>query len=229
MKKSVFSFIKISSMIEPLKFELLNFQGEKMKQMMGVVFSLALSMGAIAADKPMSAQYKIDNAATKVKWIADKKVGSGHNGFVSVKEGHLVFQGDVITGGEITVDMNSITVADIPATDEYNGKLVGHLKAPDFFDVAKYPSAKLTIKGSEKTKNGLKIKGDLTFIGQTNPIEFEAAISKKDQTINAKSDVLLDRTKWGLKYNSENWFKQLAGDKIIKDNFTLSVDITAKK
>ena len=47
--------------------------------------------------------------------------------------------------------------------------------------------------------------------------------------INAKSDVLIDRTKWGLKYNSENWIKQLAGDKIIKDNFTLKVDITAKK
>jgi polyisoprenoid-binding protein YceI len=200
-----------------------------MKKMMSALVGLTLSIGAMAADKPMTAQYKIDGAATKVKWIAEKKVGAGHDGFVAVKDGFLTFQGDVITGGEINVDMNTISVADIPATDEYNAKLVGHLKAPDFFDVAKYPSAKLIIKGSEKTKDGLKVKGDLTFIGQTNAVEFVAAISKKDQMINAKSDVLIDRTKWGLKYNSENWIKQLAGDKIIKDNFTLKVDITAKK
>jgi polyisoprenoid-binding protein YceI len=56
-----------------------------------------------------------------------------------------------------------------------------------FFDVAKYPSAKLIIKGSEKTKDGLKVKGDLTFIGQTNAVEFVAAISKKDQMINFKN------------------------------------------
>jgi polyisoprenoid-binding protein YceI len=200
-----------------------------MKRLMTMVLAVSTTLSAMASDKPMAATYKIDNAATKVKWIADKKVGAGHNGFVAVKEGSLNVQGDLITGGEISVDMNTISVADIPATDEYNGKLVGHLKAPDFFDVAKYPSAKLVIKGSEKSKTGLKIKGELTFIGKTNPVEFDAVVTKNDKIMTAKSDVVIDRTKWGLKYNSENWFKQLAGDKIIKDNFTLSVDISATK
>jgi polyisoprenoid-binding protein YceI len=209
-----------------------------MKTLMTMLIALATT-GAIANNKPMTDTFKVDANTTKVKWIADKKIGAGHNGFVAVKDGSLTVQGDIITAGEISVDMNTISVADIPVMDktakdydkdkDYNSMLVGHLKAPDFFDVAKYPNAKLVIKGSEKTKKGLKIKGDLTFIGQTHPVEFVAVVSKKDKTLTAKSDVVLDRTVWGLKYNSENWIKQLAGDKIIKDNFTLAVEISATK
>lgn len=195
-----------------------------------LTLAIALStVGAMANNKPLTENYKVDSAATKVNWVAEKKLGAGHNGGVSVKNGAITVQGDLITAGEVVVDMNTITVADIPATDEYNGKLVGHLKAPDFFDVAKFPEAKFVFKGSEKTKTGLKIKGDLTFIGKTNPIEFDAVVTKTAKAYTAKSNVVIDRTKWGLKYNSENWIKQLAGDKVIKDNFTLAIDITASK
>ena len=105
---------------------------------------------------------------------------------------------------------------------------VGHLKGPDFFNVEKNPTAKIVIKSSEKTKTGLKIKGDLTFIGKTNPIEFDAVVSKPDGSVTAKSEVILDRTKWDLKYGSSDFFKGL-GDKAIDNNFTLSVNLTAKK
>lgn len=192
-----------------------------------MVLALSTTLSAFAADKPMTATYKLDNAATSVKWIGKKIMGE-HSGNVSTKEGFLTLNGDVITAGEITVDMSTITCTDIPATDEYNAKLVGHLKSPDFFNVEKFPTAKLVIKSSEKTKKGLKIKGDLTFIGKTNPIEFEAAVTNAKGAFNAKSDVVLDRTKWDLKYGSEDFFKGL-GDKAIKNEFTLSVNITAKK
>lgn len=66
-----------------------------------------------------------------------KKIVGGHNGNVSTKDGFLTFTGDIITSGEINVDMKTITVADIPATDEYNAKLVGHLKGPDFLMLKK--------------------------------------------------------------------------------------------
>jgi polyisoprenoid-binding protein YceI len=192
-----------------------------------MLLALTTALTAVAQDKPMTTTYKIDNAASTVGWTAKKIVG-GHNGNVSTKDGFLTFTGDIITSGEINVDMQSITVADIPATDEYNAKLVGHLKGPDFFNVDKNSTAKLVIKSSEKTKTGLKIKGDLTFIGKTNPIEFDAVISKPNGAVTAKSEVVLDRTKWDLKYGSSDFFKGL-GDKAIDNNFTLSVNLTAKK
>ena len=198
-----------------------------MKTLSVMLLALTTSLVAVAQDKPMTTTYKIDNTASTVGWKAKKIVG-GHNGNVSTKDGFLTFTGDIITSGEINVDMKTITVADIPATDEYNAKLVGHLKGPDFFNVEKNPTAKIVIKSSEKTKTGLKIKGDLTFIGKTNPIEFDAVVSKPDGSVTAKSEVILDRTKWDLKYGSSDFFKGL-GDKAIDNNFTLSVNLTAKK
>lgn len=190
---------------------------------------LATIMLTMATTLAMAQSYKVDTKASTVKWVAEKKLGSGHAGTVDAKDGSLTFSGDLITAGEIVSDLNSIKVTDIPETQEENGKLVGHLKSPDFFNVAKNPEARLVIKSSDKTKKGLKIKGDLTFNGKTNPITFDAVVTKKADSVNLKSDVILDRTQWDLKYNSENFFKNLAGDRIIKNEFKLVVDIKATK
>jgi polyisoprenoid-binding protein YceI len=197
-----------------------------MKTLITMLLALTTTLTAVAQDKPITASYKVDSASP-VKWVG-KKITGQHNGNVSVKSGTLTFTGDLLTAGEVNVDMNTITVADIPAADEMNGKLAGHLKGPDFFNVAKYPDAKLTILSSEKTKTGLKIKGTLTFIGKTNPIEFDAVVTKTATSVNTKSDVSIDRTKWDLKYGSGSFFKGL-GDKAINNEFLLSVDLTAKK
>lgn len=198
-----------------------------MKTLITMLLALTTTLTAVAQDKPITSNYKIDSAASTVGWAAKKVVG-GHNGNVAITDGNLTFVGDLITAGEINVDMKTITVADLPATDEYNAKLVGHLKSPDFFNIEKYPGAKLVIKSSEKTKTGLKIKGDLTFVGKTNPIEFDAVVTNAKGQFNAKSNVVLDRTKWDLKYGSDDFFKGL-GDKAIKNEFTLAINLTAKK
>jgi polyisoprenoid-binding protein YceI len=193
-----------------------------------LVLGLAVSLNALAQNKPMPETYKIDTAVTNIHWKADKKIGSGHEGDLKVKSGTMNVNGDLITGGEIIADMNTMTCTDIPASAEENGKLIGHLKSPDFFNVEKHPEAKLVITGSEKTKKGLKIKGNLTMIGETQPVEFLATMNKKGNAITGKSNVELDRTKWNLKYGSENWFK-LQADRVIKDKFTLAIDFTATK
>jgi len=194
---------------------------------MTLALALTTTLTAVAQDKPMTASYKVDSTASTVKWTG-KKITGEHTGKLTVKDGSLTFAGDLITAGEVNVDMNSLTITDIPATDENNAKLLGHLKSPDFFNVAKYPDAKLVITSSEKTKTGLKVKGSLTFIGKTNPIEFDAKVTKSDSSVNAKSDLKIDRTKWDLKYGSDSFFKGL-GDKAINNEFHLSVDLTAKK
>lgn len=199
-----------------------------MKTLITMMLALTTTLTAVAQDKPMAATYKVDSAASPVKWVGKKITGSEHAGNISVKGGSLTFTGDLITAGEVNVDMNTITVTDIPAADEMNGKLTGHLKSPDFFNVAKYPDAKLVIKSSEKTKTGLKVKGDLTFIGKTNPIEFDAVVTKSATGVTTKSEVKIDRTKWDLKYGSGDFFKGL-GDKAINNDFYLTVDLTAKK
>lgn len=198
-----------------------------MKTLFALTFAM-ISAGAIAQDKPIKTTYNVVPSESKIVYVG-KKVTGQHTGSVDIKPGStLVFTGDALTGGEITADMNTITSTDITDKDA-NAKYVGHMKSADFFNVEKYPEAKLVIKDSKKTDKGLQVNADLTMIGQTKPITFVVTNLKKTaDTVTAKSDLKLNRTLWGLKYGSGSFFKGL-GDKAINDEFTLTVDIKAKK
>jgi len=190
---------------------------------------MGLTMLAITTVSFAQTTYKVDPKASTVRWVAYKEIGAGHDGKVAVKNGSLTVKDGLITSGEIIVDMNTISVDDIPADKDANGKLVGHLKSPDFFNVAKNPEAKIVIKKAEKTAKGQKLTGDLTFNGKTNPVTFDAVVSESKNDLTTKTDLLVDRTKWDLKYSSKNFFKDLAGDRIIKNDFKLEVNLKATK
>lgn len=192
-----------------------------MKTLIAAVFAVS-TVGAAFAQT-----YNVDPAASKITYVG-KKVTGEHTGNLTIKSGSLVVEGDAIKGGEVVVDMNSLTSTDL--TDkEYNTKYVGHMKSPDFFNTEKFPESKLVIKSSKKTAKGLEVNGDLTMIGSTQPVTFTVTDWKKtDSSVSGKSTLVLNRTKWGLKYGSASFFKSI-GDKAIHDEFTLTVDLTAKK
>ena len=191
-----------------------------MKTLIAAILTVT-SMGAMAQT------YNVNPAETKIVYVG-KKVTGEHTGNLTAKSGKLTLKDEVISGGEIVVDMNSLTSTDI--TDaEYNAKYVGHMKSEDFFNTPKFPEAKLVIKNSKKTDKGLEVKGDLTIIGQTKPVTFLVTDFKKTESaVSGKSNLTLNRTLWGLKYGSTSFFKGL-GDKAINDEFTLAIDLSAKK
>jgi polyisoprenoid-binding protein YceI len=45
-----------------------------------------------------------------------------------------------------------------------------HLKTPDFFDIANFPTATFTSTSVTKTGNGLQVNGNLTLHGVTQPV-----------------------------------------------------------
>jgi polyisoprenoid-binding protein YceI len=123
--------------------------------------------------------------------------------------------------------MNSITCSDLK-DPEYNAKLVGHLKSADFFDVAKSPEAVFTITNPvDLSKAVTEVHGNLTIKGITNPLTFKV-VSYREGTawvFNANS-VVVDRTKYNIKYGSGTFFGDL-GDKAIYDEFTMRLKIVA--
>lgn len=191
-----------------------------MKTLLAAILTVT-SMGALAQT------YNVNPTETKIVYVG-KKVTGQHTGNLTAKSGKLTLKGEEISGGEIVVDMNTLTSTDL--TDaEYNAKYVGHMKSEDFFNTAKFPEAKLVIKNSKKTDKGLEVKGDLTIIGQTKPVTFLVTDFKKTESaVSGKSNLTLNRTLWGLKYGSNSFFKGL-GDKAINDEFTLAIDLSAKK
>lgn len=194
-----------------------------MKTILTLAMATLVTGSAFAA--PMS--YKLDTAASKVVWIG-KKVTGEHTGNVTAKTGTITADGQMITGGDVVIDMKTITCTDL--TDkEYNAKFIGHITTADFFDVQKYPESKLVIKSVKKTDKGQEITGDFTMMGQTHPLTFTATeVKADDKMVSAKANIEIDRTVWGLKYGSGKFFKGL-GDKMINDKFTMNVDIKAMK
>ena len=144
----------------------------------------------------------IDISKSSIKWIGEYTFYfGGHDGFINLTEGHFIKTGDIITGGEFTIDMNSITNTDIK---QKKGKesLVNHLKEPDFFDVKKHPLAKLVITKVKYFKDkSMRIEANLTLKGITESINFNAIPNYQEKSLTAKFKI--DRRKWNVNYKSK--------------------------
>ncbi|QIL77391.1 YceI family protein [Hymenobacter sp. HDW8] len=182
--------------------------------------------------KAAGTAYAVQPQLSTLGWVG-KKVTGEHSGNVQFKEGNVLVRGNQLVGGTFVVDMNSLKVTDLKDADS-NGKLVGHLKADDFFGVEKNPTAtfKITnitpIKGAAADANNATITGDLTIKGITKPITFPAKIGVKNGMAAATGVATIDRTKYDIKYGSKSFFEGI-GDKAIYDEFTLSFNVIAKK
>lgn len=171
--------------------------------------------------------YKANVAESTVTWKGSKPTGS-HNGVVSLASGLLDIENGNLKSGEFTIDMTSITNTDLEAG---KGKedLEGHLKAGDFFDVAKFPTAKFEVASSEIKDGKLQVTGNLTLRGTTKSITIPATISENEGTATFKSDVFsIDRTDFGVTYKSKKIDAALK-DKFINDLMEISFDIKAQK
>lgn len=161
---------------------------------------------------------EIKTENSKVVWKGYKVTGS-HVGTITIKSGHLNFNGDKLIGGSFEIDMTSITVTDLEG--EYKGQLEGHLKSDDFFGVEKYPTASLSFtKVKSKGKNSYKVTGDITIKGKTESITFDISVYGN----KANASLKIDRTKFDVRYGSTSFFDNLK-DKAIYDEFDLAVDL----
>ncbi len=166
---------------------------------------------------------KVDNATSTIKWEG-AKVGGSHNGTINLKSGSLSFDNTQLIGGEFVIDMSTITNLDLEG--EYKGKLEGHLKSDDFFGVATYPTSKFVI--TEVTPQGpgkYKVEGNLTIKKTTKPVKFIAYTKEDGKNLIATADITVDRSEYDVRYGSGSFFDNL-GDKVIYDDFTLSVSLS---
>ena len=162
-----------------------------------------------------------DTEKTKLLWLGEKVTGQ-HNGTINLKSGWLNWQDNKIVSGEFLIDMASLKDADGSAN------LEGHLKSDDFFGVEKFPTAKLVLTGSTAFDKGTGVvKGTLTIKDMTNPVEFKSTMQKKDDGVWFFANIVVDRTKYNVRYGSGSFFDNL-GDKTIYDEFKLKVNLLVK-
>lgn len=174
----------------------------------------------------LAGNYEIDVKASHVGWHG-KKVTGEHNGAISVKDGSLEVVDGKIKSGTISIDMQSITNEDI-TNEEYNQKLVGHLKSDDFFGVETYPTATLVLTEVKQSGSNYTFTGDLTIKGITKAITFEGTSESGSSAVTVTGKLIIDRSDYNVRYGSSSFFDNL-GDKMIHDDFTLTYKIVAKK
>ncbi|GAB5553219.1 MAG: YceI family protein [Saprospiraceae bacterium] len=173
--------------------------------------------------------YSVDASNSTVKWVA-KKVTGQHDGIVTMKEGSLEYTDGMLSGGSFVVDMTSITVKDLKGN--MAGKLEGHLKSADFFNIEEYPTATFNITKvvPRGVKGEYKVEGDLTVKGITETIKVPVIkMNEGEDGISTSESItlVLDRTDFDVRYGSGTFFGNL-GDKTIFDDFELTIDVSAK-
>ena len=175
-----------------------------------------------------SVKYIADASASTIEWKGFKPTGT-HNGTINIETGVFNVVDGNVDSGTFLINMKSIAVSDIPADNEGNGKLVGHLSNADFFDVEKFPSAAFEITGLSNVEGKDMLSGNLTLKDVKNNVTFPVTVATVGNELTITSEAFtIDRTKWNVQYGSKSIFDNL-GDKFINDDIELKITVKATK
>ncbi len=184
----------------------------------------------IIANTEGADKYAIDPVQGGVEWKGFKPTGQ-HNGTLAIKSGTLFMKENIPVGGDFVIDMQSLKVLDIQ-DPEYNGKLTGHLRSADFFDVDNHQEAKFVITQivqSEANKPTYTFTGNLTLKGITKSIGFVTDIITEGDTFTGSTpEFTIDRAAYDIKFKSKKFFNDLQDD-FINDEIALVIKISGKK
>ena len=162
-------------------------------------------------------KYQITPQNSKIEFTGSKVTGS-HNGGFQQFSGEVDYAGDPQRSQvNITIQTDSIT------TDDED--LTKHLKTPDFFDVAKFPTATFVsteIKPGGEGGATHTVTGNLTMHGVTKAVTFPATIAVTPDTATVDSTFSINRKDFGISYAG-------ATNNLIRDDVVLKLMIRANK
>ncbi len=175
-----------------------------------------------AAAPKNSVPLPISSETSKIEFVGSKVTGHHNGGFKS-------FEGtwNLVPEKPESSKLSAEIAMDSVWTD--TDKLTGHLKSPDFFDVAKFP--KSTFESTEikpgssdaKAKDATHtVSGNLTLHGVTKSIQFPAKIAVTSDAATLNSEFFLNRKDFGINYPG------MAND-LIRDEVVLKLAIRAAK
>ena len=157
-------------------------------------------------------RFTFDDTST-LGFVGSKVTGSHQGGFRTFS-GAITVPGTDLTKASVEVDIDATTLwAD-------NEKLTGHLKSPDFFDVATYPTARFESTSISADLEGFTLTGNLTLHGVTKSVSFPAAISMTESGVRATAEFVIQRFDFGIAYKGK-------ADDLIRDEVVIQVDLSA--
>jgi len=183
----------------------------------------ALSLPALAR----AATYDIDPVHSAVSFKVKHLMVSSVRGSFRKFSGTIDFDAKKPETAAIAASIDASSI------DTGNADRDGHLKSPDFFDVAKFPTLDFkATKLKAAGKGKFKLSGDLTLHGVTKPVTLDVEGLGAEVTdpwgnvkIGASAVTKLSRKEFGL-----TWSKALeTGGVVVGDEVEISLDIEAVK
>lgn len=173
--------------------------------------------------------YTFQADQSQIMWVGKKTLVADwiDEGFIKLSNGSLsVDNGNILSGG-VVVDMNTIT-AQKTGSGGGQDKLANHLKSADFFNVAEFGNSVFNVISVTKNEDKYEVTGDITIKGKTESITFPANIYMGDGKVFVEAEIVIDRSKFDVRFGSKNFFNDL-GNNVIDDNFTLKMKLVGTK
>ena len=170
--------------------------------------------------------YSIDPAHSQVDFgIKHMGISTVHGRF-AIKDGNVDLDPQNVTESAVTATI------DVSSVDTGVAQRDTHLRSPDFFDTAKFPTATFKSTRITKTGDGYDVIGDLNLHGVTKPVTLHMEPPSKDQIGMDKmphrgftATTTLHRKDFGLTWNGT----LQSGDAMLGDDVKMEFDIEAAK
>jgi polyisoprenoid-binding protein YceI len=191
-----------------------------------IPFVSAVGLAAALAVAPAAADtWQIDAAHSTAQFSVTHNMISTVRGEFGKMSGAIEYDGASVASikVDVTIDATSINTR--------NEKRDGHLKSPDFFDVANYPTlifkSKKAVAGAG---GGFKLVGDLTIRGVTKEVTLDATGPSKvikggrgESRVGASATTTINRQDFGVKWNAN----LDSGGVVVSDMVGITIDIEA--
>jgi polyisoprenoid-binding protein YceI len=168
--------------------------------------------------------WQIDPAHTLVEFAVRHMM-------VTTVKGRFAGISGTITSHETDPTRSSVQIEiDAGSVDTREAQRDAHLRSPDFFDVATYPT--ITFTSTRVVPVGddrLKVYGDLTIRGVTREVVLEATYQGRSLTpfgtevVGYSAETTINRTAFGLTWNAV----LEAGGVAVADTVKIAIDLEA--
>ena len=177
-----------------------------------------LSSGVHSA-KAGPERFEIDADHFSVGFLVDHIGYAQQLGQFLEGEGAFVYDPDTneLISGEVRVQADSVFTN--------HRRRDGHLRNDDFLDARRFDEIRFV--ATDWQPESQTLAGELTLLGQTHPVEFEATVNKladypfghEQPTLGVSVRGVIDRSRWGMTYGID---QGMVGDEV-----TLMIELEA--
>jgi len=191
----------------------------RMKKVLGLFLAVfGLSLAALAAD-----DYKIDPVHSTVAFSVTHMVVNTVHGRFNDFSGTIAFDDKDPSKSSVNVTIKA------PSINTDNAQRDGHLKSPDFLDVAKFPEITFQSKSVEKKADGFIAHGTLTIHGVAKDVDLAfklkgpISVGPGKSLLGAEATLTINRQEFGVA-----WSKSMApGELVVANDVKIDINVEA--